>query len=217
MNGRKVPFNPKTGEGIAFPTGGKPHKKVGLHPLPRIENTKPLPRQYTRDDSKSTRPTNSKMRHIMPDDRALDFSTKPEQKKKRSYIPKDAGIRKLHRREKTLKQKFATKKDSLLENAMEAIPILGSALSIDDVARAAYNTRNESAVEKVNTVTPELLGALPAGKTTTRGLNMVPDTTKELAVRYGTQVINATDTATDIYQDNVKPSPAFQKLMNMGK
>ena len=42
---------------------------------------------------------------------------------------------------------------------------------------------------------------------------MVPDTFKELGVRYGTQAINAIDTASDIYEDNVKP--AFKEIMNI--
>lgn len=220
MNERKVPFNPKTGEGIAFPTGGKPHKKVGIHPLPQIANTKPLPKQYTRDDSKSTRPTNSKMRHIMPNDRAPDFSTKPEQKK-RSYMPnvtikKNDNPRGFISRGNPKNSFDPYEKDSLGENIAEAvIPGYGSLISLDDIQRAAYRTRHKSAREKLKEVVPEVFGALPAGKFATKGLNMVADTAQEIGVRYGTQAINAIDTAGDIYHDNVKP--AFQKLMNMGK
>ena len=219
MNGREVPFNPITGEGIAFPTGGKPlsfdDPSANYDSDFAQWHSNP---QYTRDDSKSTIPTDSKMRHITPDDRDLVFATEPEQKK-RSYMPNvtieendnPLGFKSRGNPKNSL-DPYAT--DSFQENVLEAvIPGFGSLISLDDIQRAAYKTRNKSAREKLKAVVPEVLGALPSGKFLTGGLNMVPDTFKELGVRYGTQAINAIDTASDIYEDNVKP--AFKEIMNI--
>ena len=221
MNGRKVPFNPETGEGIAFPTGGKPRKKVGIHPTPQIANTKPLPRQHTRDDSTSTRPSNFKAPptdgkpqkkvgiHPLPQ-KAPKWTIKaPDPKAPYGYKTGRRGIwkpRSSHPVKKT---------DSLVENVLEQVPILGTLLSIDDISRAKEKTKYGTLSEKAAALAPEIIGAMPAGKLLTSATGMATNTVKELAVRHGSTLAGASDTVGDVWQDNVKP--AFKKLMTMGK
>lgn len=142
MNGREVPFNPITGEGIAFPTGGKPMPEYDIEST--AESLPPAPGKPNPNESLFVDPSipNYPSSAIVDGDKYLGPTQKREQwddglwdavgkhydSEFGQWLHNGQGLD--HMTERT---------DSGLENALEMVPSKFTAwMNADDIAREAY-------------------------------------------------------------------------------